>query len=304
MRAALRSLIAGAALLVLPLSASAQQAGAEVVPEVPAAPPAILAAPSASGTPEVTPGGQSDYEISRMAQPGQERLVSTLSNRTVSITSSFDGETLTLFGVAEADRASGATHLNGPYHVIVVVVGPLQSRVARLANRNFGVWMNTEQVAFSQVPSFYHVISSGRLDTIIDPALLEAEAIPPGSHLRQSSETDPVKRVEFAAELERLMTEQGRFAVNETGVSFLSETAYTARVTLPHDIVTGPFLARTYLIKDRQIVARRTEGFLVRKVGFERFMGNAANQYPFLYGLVGVLLALGTGWLGGVVFRR
>lgn len=271
----------------------AQEAAGEIVPEV--APPAV--------TVEV-PAASAPVASARIAEPGEERLVSTLSNRVVSITSSFDGDTLSLFGVAEPDPASGATHLDGPYHVIVVVVGPLQSRVARLAERTVGVWMNTEQVTFTQVPSFYHVIASGRLDTIIDPALLEAEAIPPISHLRQTEETDPAKRERFAAELARLMTEEGRFAVVENGVSFLSDTAYTARVTLPHDVVTGAFLARTYLVKDRQIVARRTEGFLVRKVGFERFLGNAATQWPLLYGLVGVLLALGTGWLGGVVFRR
>ena len=286
-----------AALLVL-VALAGPLAAQEIVPEV-TAPDAAAAAPAETAqeqAPQAAPAGA--------AQPGQERLTAVLSTRTVSISSSFDGETLTLFGVAEADPNSGATHLDGTYNIVVVVVGPLQSRVARLATRNVGVWMNTEQVSFSQVPSFYHVQSSGRLDAIIDPELLAEEAILPSAHLQRTQETDPERRARFAAELERLMTQEGRFAVNEQGVSFLSSTAYTARVTLPHDIVTGPFLARTYLIKDRQIVARRTDSFIVRKIGFERFLGNAARQHPFLYGLVGVLLAVGTGWLGGVVFRR
>ena len=42
----------------------------------------------------------------------------------------------------------------------------------------------------------------------------------------------------------------------------------------------------------------------MRKIGFERFLGLAAQQQPLLYGLVCVILALFTGWLGGVVFRR
>ncbi|MGV3650805.1 MAG: TIGR02186 family protein [Devosia sp.] len=294
----MRPLLLAALLTALAAPSLAQEVVPEVTPPTEALPPVVSSTPTLEAVP-IEPA-----VAEGAAQPGQERLTAALSTRTVSISSSFDGETLTLFGVAEADPNSGATHLDGTYNVVVVVVGPLQSRVARIATRNLGVWMNTEQVSFSQVPSFYHVQSSGRLSNIIDPEQLAAEAILPSAHLQQTEETDLEKRARFAAELERLMTEEGRFAVNEQGVSFLSSTAYTARVTLPHDIVTGPFLARTYLVKDRQIVARRTDSFIVRKVGFERFLGNAATQYPFLYGLVGVLLAVGTGWLGGVVFRR
>ena len=40
------------------------------------------------------------------------------------------------------------------------------------------------------------------------------------------------------------------------------------------------------------------------KTGFENFVFVASRQQPLLYGLVCVVLALGTGWLAGVVFRR
>jgi hypothetical protein len=42
----------------------------------------------------------------------------------------------------------------------------------------------------------------------------------------------------------------------------------------------------------------------VRKSGFENFVFVASRQQPLLYGIVCVLLALGTGWLAGVVFKR
>ncbi|MDP3315795.1 MAG: TIGR02186 family protein, partial [Devosia sp.] len=60
----------------------------------------------------------------------------------------------------------------------------------------------------------------------------------------------------------------------------------------------------TYLFKDGEIIARKTNGFSVRKIGFESFLGLASRQQPLLYGLVCVVLAVFTGWLGGVVFRR
>jgi uncharacterized protein (TIGR02186 family) len=108
----------------------------------------------------------------------------------------------------------------------------------------------------------------------------------------------------FGTELVRLMTEQRHMGLTENGVNFMSNTAYSARVTLPSDVANGPFIAHTWVFKNKVLVAEHSEGFTVRKSGFERFVAVSAQQYPLIYGLVCVLLALGTGWLGGVVFRR
>ena len=74
-------------------------------------------------------------------------------------------------------------------------------------------------------------------------------------------------------------------------------------LTLAERRATGPYLAHTYVFKDG--AGRRAHrGFSVRKIGFERFLSSPAVQQPLLYGIVCVMLALFTGWLGGVVFKR
>jgi uncharacterized protein (TIGR02186 family) len=233
-----------------------------------------------------------------------ERLVSTLSNDTVQITSSFSGETLSIFGNIEPDTGSEQPYVEGPYHVIVVIRGPTVDRVAREKTSVFGIWLNTQQVVFEDFPSYFRVISSGRLGEITDAATLAVEDILPEAQARYSEDAGWWNSVIFGRELVRLMTEKGLYSVNESGINFLSDTVFTARVTLPSDTPPGPYLAQTYVFKDGQIVARRSEGFAVRKIGFERFLGTSAVQYPLLYGVVSVLLALFTGWLGGVVFKR
>jgi hypothetical protein len=69
-------------------------------------------------------------------------------------------------------------------------------------------------------------------------------------------------------------------------------------------VANGPFLVNTLVLKDGEVVAERSEGFSVRKSGFENFVFVMSRQQPLLYGIVCVILALGTGWLAGVVFRR
>lgn len=233
---------------------------------------------------------------------GAEKLVSTLSSQQVLITSSFDGATLSLFGSIEGDTPE--TPATGPYNVVVVVEGPRQDRVARIKTSNFGIWRNTDHVAFQHFPSYYAVVASGRLDTVADPAVLTQYTVLPEDQARAAAQSTGFKAERFSLELVRLMQEEGHFVLREDGVRFLSTSSYAVNLSLPSDVANGPFLVRTLIFKNQLLVAERTESFSVRKSGFENYVYVASRQQPLLYGIVCVMLALGTGWLAGVAFKR
>ena len=232
------------------------------------------------------------------------RLVSGVSNDTIQITSSFDGERLTFFGTIAPEAGSGQRYVEGPFDVVIVVLGPTQDRVAREKTHNFGIWLNTEQVEFKRFPSYFHVLSSRRLLEIADINLLNQNFILPEAHAMVPNIAGFMKTLVFGRELIRLMSEQGLFGVQENGVQFMSDTFYTAQLTLPSSAPPGPYIAQTYVFQNGEIIARKSEGFAVRKIAFERFLAQSATQYPLLYGIACVILALFTGWLGGVLFRR
>ncbi len=243
--------------------------------------------------------------LSIMVLPAHaERLVSGVSRPEVLITSSFAGETLTLFGNIEPETGAAGATLTGPYHVVIAVTGPLQDRVARRKSNFFGIWLNREHVLFKGFPSYFQIISDTKLSNITTPATLAAQMISPSRQAQTAAQGDWYAAMFFSQEIVRLMNEAGRFGVNEQGVQFRSNTFYSGQVSLQSDVPPGPYLAHTYLFKDGELIAERTEGFSVRKSGFERFLGLAAVDHPLLYGLAAVILALFTGWLGGVVFRR
>jgi uncharacterized protein (TIGR02186 family) len=243
--------------------------------------------------------------ILALTLPAQsERLISGLSNDTVQITSSFDGERLTFYGTIAPEAGSGERFVEGPFQVVIVVLGPTQDRVAREKTNNFGIWLNTDQVEFPGFPSYFHVLSSQRLLDITDIATLNANRILPESYALAPNPAGFMKTLNFGRELIRLMSEEGLFGVQEQGVQFMSDTFYSAQLTLPSNAPPGPYIAQTYVFKDGQVIARKSEGFAVRKIDFERFLALSATQYPLLYGLACVALALFTGWLGGVLFRR
>lgn len=233
-----------------------------------------------------------------------ERLISSISQPEVSITSSFQGEMLTLFGNIEPEAGAELPYVEGPYHIVITVTGPLQDRVTRRKDNVFGIWINTEQVTFEDFPSYFHVLSDTRLTNVAPLPTLVELGIDLQRQARLAARAGWWDATVFGTQLVRLMEEDGLFGINERGVIFRSNTLYSAQVSLPSDVVPGPYLAHTYLFKNGVLVAERSEGFSVRKIGFERFLGLAAVQQPLLYGLAAVVLALFTGWLGGVVFRR
>jgi uncharacterized protein (TIGR02186 family) len=233
-----------------------------------------------------------------------ERLFSSVSTDTVQITSSFDGERMTFFGSIAPDAGAEQKYVEGPFHVVVVVVGPTQDRVARKKTNNFGVWLNTEEVAFEGFPSYFHVLASAKLREITDINTLTTNYILPEAHATSPNPAGWWQTLTFGHELIRLMSEEGLFGTQEGGVRFLSDTFYQAQLTLPSNAPPGPYIAQTYVFKNGEIIARKSDGFAVRKIDFERFVAISATQQPFLYGLACVALALFTGWLGGVLFRR
>jgi uncharacterized protein (TIGR02186 family) len=233
-----------------------------------------------------------------------ERLVSGISNDTIQITSSFDGERLTFYGTIAPEAGSTEKTVEGPFDVVVVVVGPNQDRVAREKTHRFGIWLNTDQVEFKRFPSYFHVLSSRRLLEMADINLLNQNFILPEAYAMAPNVAGFMKTLTFGRELIRLMSEEGLFGVQENAVNFLSDNFYSAQLTLPSSAPPGPYIAQTYVFKNGEIVARKSEGFAVRKIAFERFLALSATQFPLLYGICCVVLALFTGWLGGVLFRR
>lgn len=233
-----------------------------------------------------------------------EQLITQVSRREVNITSSFSGEILTMFGIIAPDTGAPDQALEGPYHVVVTVTGPLQTRVARRMTNVFGIWLNTTEAQFREFPSLYQVLSDAKLTDIAEPLTLARRSVPLIAQARNSAASGWWNSLEFGNELIRLMQDKGLYKLNEQGVTFRSNTFYFAQVALPSDAPPGPYIAHTYLFKNGEIIAEASDGFSVKKVGFERFVGQSARQFPLLYGLVCVALALFTGWLGGVVFKR
>ncbi len=237
-----------------------------------------------------------------------QRVISELSDRQISIDSGFSGETITIFGNIEPEIGSNTKYVEGTYSIIVVIKGPAVNRVIRQKDRKIAIWLNSEQMIFKNFPSYYWLISSDKLESISPNGSFEDSYLLPKNQpfrdIIMQDGKEVTKQTKFGNELVRLMKQKGLFGIDENGVKFHSNTLYSIKIDLPSDVPIGYYLTTTYLFKDGKIINKKSEGFSVQKTGIERLLGSSAKQFPLFYGIFTVLLALFTGWLGGVAFRR
>ena len=234
-----------------------------------------------------------------------ETLVSDLSARNISITSNFTGTEIVVFGTIERDASAVARP--GQYDVVVELVGPRESFVTRRKDRTLGIWINRASQIFDNVPSFYAVNATRPLDEISAPPARKsntlgfAYVIPDSAFQAPKTDEDPEK---FRQAFIRLKQKSGLYTERSGTVEFLSPSLFRTTISLPANVPVGAYEAHAYLFRDQALLARVTNKLDIAKSGFEQLTFTMAHEYGLLYGLAAVLLALITGWLGGVIFKK
>ena len=220
------------------------------------------------------------------------------SDPVVAVHSNFRGQTVTLFGSIEPEEQAQS----GPYSVVILVQGPSADWVVREKERRGGLVLNGASALYTRAPSYYAILSSSPPSQFASPETLDRQDLSFeewAALVRQG-----VGPSDLDAEFVRLMRAAGNFIEGERSVVMHSATTFSARVPLASNAANGLYLARALILAEGVVVADTTTRFTVRTQGFERYVANLAGANPVLYGLATVLLALGTGWLGGVLFKR
>ena len=235
-----------------------------------------------------------------------EKLVASLSNHRVMVTSNFVGEELVLFGGIEQDSSSQPRR--GGYDIVVLVAGPRQSMVTFRKARVLGIWVNADSREFENAPAYVAVLSNRPLDAIASAEMLRRLQIgldnvplPQRASVKiADSAIDDPFRLAFI----KIKTEHGLYRESSNGVTFLAPALFRAAIQLPAEVPVGTYEVDVRLFADGAQIARTPAPFEVYKSGFEQVVTLAARDYGLLYGLATSLMAILTGWFASVVFRR
>ena len=242
-----------------------------------------------------------------LAAPAQaERLITTLSTSRVLISSNFTGADVVLFGSVERDAQTVGRR--GGYDIVVTVTGPRETVVTYRKERVFGIWVNADSRTFVKAPSYLTVLANRTINDIADLTTLRrnqtglARVLLPqeiSGDIADSIRDDPFRQAFL-----RLKIERGLYRETQNGVTFLTPVLYRAAIPIPDNAPTGSYEVDVRLFADGSLLARQQTALEIVKVGFEQFVAQAAREHGLFYGIATALMALLTGWLASVVFRK
>jgi uncharacterized protein (TIGR02186 family) len=235
-----------------------------------------------------------------------ERLIVSVSNHRVTVTPNYSGEELVLFGSVERDDQTPAERAN--YDLVVTVSGPPADMVTFRKERKFGIWVNTDYRQFLQVPSYLAIFANRPIDAIAPPEVQRRQQLGLNNVLLTQrvgpDYADVVPNDPFRSAFVRLRSEHRLYREQASAVTFLTPTLFRTGIPLPAEVPIGAYQVDIKLFAHGALVTRTETMFEIVKVGFEQFVATTARQNGFAYGLATAFMALMTGWMASVVFRK
>jgi uncharacterized protein (TIGR02186 family) len=242
--------------------------------------------------------------VVRAGPAAAERLIASVSNHRVMITSNYTGVELLLFGAIERNAAAAR---GGLYDIVATIIGPREPLRARRKQRVLGIWVNTDSHTFVDPPSYLAVLASRPLDAVTSSEnqrrLQLGIANTPFPELIHN-DIGEVSNDPFRNALIGLMRERGLYSEEPNAVTFITPTLFRAAISLPAQVPIGKYRVDVKLFADRNLIAHTDSAFEIVKVGFEQFVVTAARDHGLAYGLATAMMALLTGWMASVAFRR
>lgn len=230
----------------------------------------------------------------------KEEVVLGLSKNQVSITTNFDGSEILVFGAVKREQAIPD---GPPLQVIVTVAGPSAPVLVRRKQKRFGIWINTDAVEVDKAPSFYAVVTSGPLETVLKAVEDQRHKISIPKAIRSVGAPMDISDAEtFTESLIRIRKRSDLYQLREGEVTIEEQTLFRTSVRLPSALTEGGYLTRIFLTRGGEVVSEYDTIIDVRKVGLERWLFNLSRQQSLLYGLMSLAIAIAAGWSASAVF--
>lgn len=232
----------------------------------------------------------------------QEQVQSDISMHEIAIQSNFTGVEILIFG--SVDFSDSRTPGEGTYDVIAVVRGPDEPIVVRKKERVAGIWVNGPGKTYGYVPGFYAVLSTRPIRAIASDETLQELGIGlTDLDFGRDTASNPEEQAYLSAMI-RLKRQNKLFQEHDDGMTFIGRSLFRGTVALPVNVPTGRFTVDVYLFRDGEVASNSQGSLHVTKAGIEEILYDLAFKRPFIYGLLGVIIAVMCGLAGWFAFRR
>ena len=224
-------------------------------------------------------------------------LIIDSSTSEVQVSSSFIGTDVMVFGTA-----------NDKDDIIVVITGPTETAIVRKKGRVSGIWINKEKLEFREIPGFYAIASTRPLSEITETDELKKQKI--GIHnvittASLSSKDENIKTFKsFKDALVRGQKTKGLYLDAPLTIDVVSKRLFKTTFHFPNNMTTGIYTVKVIAFQKKRLVSTVSKTISVEKIGIGADVFKFAKEQSALYGLLAILIAVLSGWIASVIFRK
>ena len=224
-------------------------------------------------------------------------LIIDSSTNEVKVSSSFIGTDVMVFGTA-----------NDKDDIIVVITGPTETAIVRKKGRVSGIWINKEKLEFREIPGFYAIASTRPLSEITETNELKKQKI--GIHnvittASLNSKDENIKTFKsFKDALVRGQKTKGLYLDAPLTIDVVSKRLFKTTFHFPNNMTTGIYTVKVFSFQKKRLVSMVSKTISVEKIGIGADVFKFAKEQSALYGLLAILIAVLSGWIASVIFRK
>ena len=234
---------------------------------------------------------------STFAVANTSTLVVDLSTKEVKVSSSFVGTNVMVFGTN-----------NQHDNIIVVIMGPQETNTVRKKQRVSGIWINREKMEFKEVPGFYAIASTRPLNEIAEQSLLKRHNIGIRNTITDNFTNQEQKEIQnyrsFKEALIRGKKKKGLFFDDPMKIDVISEQLFKTSFHFPNNMTTGKYTVNVFAFREKSLVNMVSKTISVEKTGIGAGVFKFAKEQSALYGLIAIVIAVLSGWIASVIFRK
>ena len=224
-------------------------------------------------------------------------LIIDSSTNEVKVSSSFIGTDVMVFGTA-----------NDKDDIIVVITGPTETAIVRKKGRVSGIWINKEKLEFREIPGFYAIASTRPLSEITETDELKKQKIGIHNVITTASLNSKDKNIKtfksFKDALVRGQKTKGLYLDMPLTINVVSKRLFKTTFHFPNNMTTGIYTVKVFSFQKKRLVSMVSKTISVEKIGIGADVFKFAKEQSALYGLLAILIAVLSGWIASVIFRK
>ena len=167
------------------------------------------------------------------------------------------------------------------------------------------LWMNIGDVTVGNVPEVFLVITSKDMSKKLDDPNINLGY----KYLEKMMTLEPKgeDKTFIFKELVKLLEESGTYGIYFDKLKYTGDhdnyRTFEATIPIPPKMKQGVYKVELFAVNDSQVVGKTDRELTLKQVGFPALVSKLAFEYPLIYGIGAVIIAILAGLLMGILFK-